>query len=72
MGIEEEKTALIRRVSIEVFVVISTSVTLTLVTTLVGFMENLVRLEENTNVNTETIREIKQDVKNIRKELRNR
>ena len=70
MGIEEEKTALIRRVAIEVFVVISTSVTLTLVTTLVGFMENLVRLEENTNVNTETIREIKQDVKNIRKELR--
>ena len=70
MGIEEEKTALIRRVAIEVFVVISTSVTLTLVTTLVGFMENLVRLEENTNVNTETIREIKEDVKNIRKELR--
>jgi len=62
---QETKFNFIRRVSAEFFVVISTSIILSMLTTIIQLMETLVRLEEQTRINTELIRELKKEIKEL-------
>jgi len=61
-----DKNRLTRRIGVELLSVIFASIFVSLITTLVNFMEVIIRLEEQTNTNTQLIKEIRNDLKQLR------
>ena len=49
-----------RRIALEIGGVVLASISVTMITALIGFMESIIRLQEKVQNNTEIIRELKQ------------
>jgi len=64
------KEGMTRSIGVELLGVIFASILVTLLTTLINFLEAIIRVEEQTNTNTQLIKEIQQDLKQLREEPR--
>jgi len=60
------KNGLTKKIGVELLGVIFASILVTLLTTLINFMEVIIRVEEQTNTNTQLIKEIRNDLKQLR------